>query len=713
MTSADLISPEEIGRSLGRLRESVKVRQSELASRLQLSAAVLSRIESGERPPSADEVQRIVDAIGTAEALSLPLALSREWTVLVRPALDHPDQDILWEADQTASRLNAFLDSEVELREAFRKRITTYIEELKRSSGNLALREYLIVLIGKVGIGKSTALCRLTGLEITGDNGALPTPVFATGTGRITICEVHVKRGNGYGITIEPADFDDIRAYAYEFAEQFVQDISDQNKAKGADEFTGISAEMNRAIRNMTGLTTIKRTGADGKTIRIDRAKELALSKPDKRDYVLEVLSRMDLPRRDRRDIWYQPGAAKSPLQWLQQAFADINAGKHPEFTIPRRLEVTVERDLLPSGDLAVRFVDTQGVDEVAARPDLERFFGMTHTLIGFCSGFNDAPSETANVLLGRAKAAGNRDLSLNSLILVLPHPDQALEIRDDSGVKAETTEEGYELKKDEVKASLRKQALGEIQVGFFNARTDDVSRVHSFFREALDELRTSYRASLRDAIRDSVSLLDNHGKSQVETVLKEAAQDLIRILEEIRSVDELVGHIEDSVIDQFRRGVHHSTVKATVRRNGEWYNFNYGHHLSSGARQMAVRTLGSKVGKFSHATEFMLGSPNYTEARGLISQAMQVFTDGYDSLLRKTELLGESFYKDELKKDADFWKEAEAQWGSGYRDSVRAVNKTWFSEPTHRVIEDSLHNLLKAEWETALDTVRSILPMD
>jgi transcriptional regulator with XRE-family HTH domain len=712
MTSTDVVAHEEVGRSLGRLRESADIRQSELASRLELSAAVLSRIESGERKASAEEVQRIVDAIGTTEALSLPSALSRQWAVLERPPLDHPDQDLLWEADQTASRLRAFLDGELELRESFRKRIYTYVDELKRASGNLALREYLIVLIGKVGIGKSTALCRLTGLEIPGESGTVPTPVFATGTGRITICEVHVKRGNGYGITIEPADFDDIRAYAYEFAEQFVQDSSPGN-AKGPEEFIGISAEMNRAIRNMTGLTTIKRAGTGGKTIRTDRAKDLAASKPNKRDYVLEVLSRMDLPRRDRRDIWYQPGTSKSPLQWLQQTFADINAGKHPEFTIPRRLEVTVERDLLPNGDLSVRFVDTQGVDEVAARPDLERFFGVTHTVIGFCSGFNDAPSETANVLLGRAKAAGNRYLSLNSLILVLPHPDQALEIRDDSGIKAESTEEGYELKKDEVEASLRKQGLGEIEVGFFNARADDVSRVHTFLREALNKLRTSYRSSLSDAIRDSVSLLDNHGKAQVELVLKDSAKDLIRTLNDIGGVGELVGHIEDSVIDQFKRGVHHSTVKATVRRNGEWYNFSYGHHLSSGARQMAVRTLGSKIDKFNHATDFMLGSPNYVEARGLIAQAMQVLTDGYDSLLRKTELLGESFFKDELKKDADFWKDAEAQWGPGYRDNVRRVNKTWFSEPTHRVIEDSLHEILQVEWEIALETVRSILPMD
>jgi len=57
-------------------------------------------------------------------------------------------------------------------------------------------------------------------------------------------------------------------------------------------------------------------------------------------------------------------------------------------------------------------------------------------------------------------------------------------------------------------------------------------------------------------------------------------------------TLGDVVGHIEDSVIDRFNRGVHHATVKATVRRNGEWYNFSYGHHLSSGARQITVSTL-------------------------------------------------------------------------------------------------------------------------
>ena len=714
MSSLERPTAVEIGITLGKMRERAKIRQAELAARLGLSAAVLSRVESGERATTPEEINRIVEAIGSTEALALPTYLSRTWTVITRPEFDHPDQELLWEADETAARLQSFLESEVELREAFRRRIVTYIEELTRASANVMQREYQIVLIGKVGIGKSTALCRLTGLELPSENGGPATPVFATGTGRITICEVHLKRGQGYGISIVPADFDDIRAYAYDFVEQFVAtEVPTSKHQDEAEQYTGISAEMNRAIRNMTGLTSIKKVGSDGKTARFDRAKDLASSKPDKRDFVLEVLSRMDLPRRDRREIRYQTGMSKPPLQWLQQTFAEINSGRHSEFTIPQRIEVTVKHELLPSDDLAIKFVDTQGVDEVAARPDLERFFGLSHTLIEFCSGFNDAPSETANLLLGRAKASGARDLNLNTAILVLPHPNQALEIRDDSGVNAETDEEGYELKRSEVEASLRKQNLGDIEIGFFNARADETLGAHTFLNTSLERLRTSYRSSLQDAIRDSIALLDNHGKAQVESVLEEAAQELSRVMDGITEIDQLAGHIEDSVIEQFSRGVHHSTVKATVRRSGEWYNFNYGHHLSTGARQMTVRTLTTKLEEFSHATEFMLKSPNYIEARGLLNQAKQVLNDGYDTLLRKTELLGESFFKDELKKDSEFWKEAAGQWGSGYRDDVQRVNRTWFSEPSHRSIENALLSLINTEWQETLSRVRSILPTD
>ena len=63
------------------------------------------------------------------------------------------------------------------------------------------------------------------------------------------------------------------------------------------------------------------------------------------------------------------------------------------------------------------------------------------------CSSFNDAPSVAAHQLLERAKEASIRNLELNTALLVLPRANEALAVKDESGDRAQTIEEGYDLK--------------------------------------------------------------------------------------------------------------------------------------------------------------------------------------------------------------------------------------------------------------------------
>ena len=89
----------EIGRHLMQVRDRAGIRQGELAKRVSLSPAVLSRIESGERLVTPQEVQDILAQIDTPEAKELSTALQRVWQVLTRPTLDHPHQPLLWAAE--------------------------------------------------------------------------------------------------------------------------------------------------------------------------------------------------------------------------------------------------------------------------------------------------------------------------------------------------------------------------------------------------------------------------------------------------------------------------------------------------------------------------------------------------------------------------------------------------------------------------------------
>ncbi len=296
------VSPMELGRYLIQVRERAGLKQAELAKRVKFSPAVLSRIESGERQMTIHEVQDILTQIGTLEAAELAEALQREWRVLSRPNLDHPDQRLLWEAEQVACKLVEFRD-QPDTPHAFECRLVEYIEELKRCGNLLLKRDHNITFIGSIGVGKSTAICRITGLETLKENGT-PDPVLAVGGGGITLCEVHLRTGPQYGLIIEPCNDDEIRQNVADFADHVLnKNIHVEDGGFGVVGAQGIEKEMDRTLRNMAGLTVQRPKGPDGKRVINDPSKSLAEQFPTPQAFAVEVLSRMELHGRDQRDV--------------------------------------------------------------------------------------------------------------------------------------------------------------------------------------------------------------------------------------------------------------------------------------------------------------------------------------------------------------------------------------------------------------------------
>src|SRR5262245_22630039 len=121
--TGDSINQQEVGRRLSQLREAKGFKQADLARKITWSPAVLSRIESGERPISADELRTIAEAIGTPEAMQLSETLARNWREIPRPPLDHPDQVRLWEAEQVCLEL-VELRNNPDVRRSFERRLT-------------------------------------------------------------------------------------------------------------------------------------------------------------------------------------------------------------------------------------------------------------------------------------------------------------------------------------------------------------------------------------------------------------------------------------------------------------------------------------------------------------------------------------------------------------------------------------------------------------
>lgn len=714
MSANNDVGQVELGKYLVQMREGAGIKQAELARLITWSPAVLSRVEAGDRPLAPEELQAILAAIGSPEATTLQAVLQREWSVIPRPALDHPDQDTLWAAEQVAKEL-VNLREQPDVKNAFERRLVGYVKELQSTADLLIKRDHQIAFIGSIGIGKSTAICRLTKLEIEGQDGSPAIPVLEAGAGGITICEVHLRSGPSYGLIIEPCGDDEIRADVTDFAEYLLKkDGSNVNEPEsdGIGDSQGISKEIERAVRNMSGLKIRREKAADGKIVRRDEAKILAEQQSSVRELVVEILARMELHKRDRRDVWYDSSCGKSPLNWVKDIFEEVNNGRHPDFTLPRRMEVVVPTPLLGVSDLAVRIIDTKGIDRTAARADLEVHLDEPHTLAVLCSGFNNAPSSETRLLLERSIEAGVRNLGSHSSLLVLPRTSEALAVKDESGIRVETSDEGYELKGEQVEMALQPLGLNEYAVCFFNAHQDDPDRLREFLIERVKAVRQTFRTRLEQITNNAHSLLLNYEQEQVQEVIRHSATMFQSWIKQNTELNKPKGsvHVQDSLMGQLAKA-YASTIRATIRREGEWSNLSYSYHLGYGARRVAVRSLGKTVEGFSELCKTMVGNPEFVDAIDLINQAERVLIAAYEDMLRKVQLMGQTSFRDELKFDASFWAKCENEWGqgSGYRDRVTEHHTDWFMAEQRQQLEDELQQLMQREWGDVLNKLSAL----
>jgi hypothetical protein len=208
-------------------------------------------------------------------------------------------------------------------------------------------------------------------------------------------------------------------------------------------------------------------------------------------------------------------------------------------------------------------------------------------------------------------------------------------------------------------------------------------------------------------------ALLANYEKEQAREAMREAARQLTRwIIHNGELTERISRHVHDSLIST-TASAHPQTINAAITREGNWHKLNYGHNLSHGARRMAAQAAERKLVSFREIAKHLLLDEKLTDAHDLVRQALRALEAGFDSLIRKVQLVGQSIHADELSADADFWRDCEREWGrgSGYRDRVNTHNKERFEEKRGREADHRVLAGIHEEWKNAIASVAQLLP--
>ena len=288
----------------------------------------------------------------------------------------------------------------------------------------------------------------------------------------------------------------------------------------------------------------------------------------------------------------------------------------------------------------------------------------------------------------------------------------EALAVKDDDGTLADTERDGYEIKGEHAETALKRIGADGVRVDFFNAFDDDPAEIRSFLLSLVENLREQHCSYLRELINDAHSQVDNFERKQYLAIQRDATKQLVTWLRNN-------GHLDPSNFLKPERSlmmalssVHPSSIHASIRRRGEWYNLDYSHQLGYGAQLVASSAVGSKLTAFRNISDTLLQDPDLEEAFGLIRQARRVIQSGVDSILQKSELAGMAIHLGEMKNSAhSLWISCSNEWGkgAGYRDRVINHHDGWFVKynATH---QKELEDMIENEWRNTLHRLSAML---
>jgi transcriptional regulator with XRE-family HTH domain len=694
-----MISTAKHASAIARLRAEIGVTQAAVAEKAGMDQSRVSRIEKGEIADDTD-VNRVLDALtalGAKAAGEYKAYAAREWFHIQPPSFWNPERACLEISEDALGEIAAFLDDD-ERPWPLRRQIERHQESLLRAAAFLNRLNHTLAFIGDIGVGKSTAICFLFDLLVPPSmaDRQINRPVLETGAGGTTICEVHIKAGPEFGISLVPMNDSELRDLVADFCAARWMLL--KNEQREASEI-GVGREVERAIRNMSGLGRRRET-VGGKLVYHDPVNAVAQSCANEEEFRTRVLGLMALPDRTRRELWYDSATRKHPMEWVTETFTAINNGHVKEVSLPRSIDLLIPSFGRNFGELEISVVDTKGVDDVAVREDLDARLKDSRTAIIFCSRFNDAPGTTAQMLLQHMRQTFSERVDTGKVsLLPLPRAGEARAMKDDMGEQALTDAEGYEFKRMQVSTALANDDLAGVPTVFFNVESDDPASARAELFGQLTRIRKEAENRLFDLCAAAQEIITDHEASAFNAAIEEVAARLNTFLKGNRALGtrERLAHAE--AINTVRGVRYAATLWASTRRSGEYSGLNIVHLIGVGAARDARRRSDGWFKSLDAFLKSLKADEGLTLGARAIDQIAKIANASKLAFLEGAQRGGVEVYREPLTQ-APIWSACASEWGRGpgFKHRVADRLETWLDAQSE--LKETLENLLTSLWE-------------
>jgi len=428
-------------------------------------------------------------------------------------------------------------------------------------------------------------------------------------------------------------------------------------------------------------------------------------------------MTRLDLPRRRRTSIAYPESTTTPPTKWLSKVFAEVNFGRHPEFSLPRQIDVTIPGDVFSASHLDVRFVDTRGVDEPSApRRDLQAHLDDARCVVVLCSKFEDAPSAATQAVIERAVAGGLRDaLVSRGLLLVLPKNGEEAAVLDDAtGEAVNDVEEGRVIRSSQVRdTTLSDLRVPELSIEYANVHErSECEDLRDSLLARILEIRSRVARHIDQLVHTADELIENRESEEARAVFEQATHPLSHWLGRNRELEGEYVHA-DAELDAEMRGVRYvSSLRASVNRRGDWQNFDYWQGLGFGVRRNVVDRSRNQLAAVKAILDNARSDPDSELAHGFLDHFSTKLDEDVRTFLLEVEQLGAVAFAEKLGDDDSYWRQCQERWGAGkgYKDDIRAWTQAWFESEER----EKMHQFIEAEvdrrWAGMIDSLSHLL---